>query len=68
MLIYNLVCLLLQSELPDGDVKVSPQNLTLHLRPGTLLLLYYSTTDSLDMNVNVTVSTKIKASLSVLNA
>ena len=37
MLIYNLVCLLLQSKLPDGDVKVSPQNLTLHLRPGTLL-------------------------------
>lgn len=34
MLIQNLIGRRLQSELPDGDVKVSPQNLTLHLRPG----------------------------------
>ena len=39
MLIDNFICLRPQSEVPDGEVKVSPQNLTLHLRPGTLLHL-----------------------------
>ena len=33
----NFISLPSQSKVPDGDVKVSPQNLTLHLRPGTLI-------------------------------
>jgi len=39
MLTDNFNHLRSQSEVPDGEVKVSPQNLTLFLRPGILLYL-----------------------------